>query len=229
MLEVALGYLIALFLPGYCLTKILFPRGCSIDRLELTLLSITLSMGTLSLCMTTLAFLRQLYFINILSMILLFCILCSLIWFRKQVNIPKTLTLEETRDPAPVERPFKWVLLLLMLAIYSMCFYHAVFFPVTSWDALIYHLPVARGLYQEHSIPDIGILSGYPMLVPMIYSWFFFVTSSTNDLYIRTLPPILGMVSLLEVTIISRSFFNRRSAFYSCFILAAMPIHMTVS
>ena len=82
LFEIILAYSIAFFIPGFCLVKALFPETVHVDRLESILLSATLSMGILSLCITALAFLGELHFLNILVLILLFCILCSLVWFR---------------------------------------------------------------------------------------------------------------------------------------------------
>lgn len=100
-------------------------------------------------------------------------------------------------DMGPIEKIFYYIMLTIIVIISILTFYHAVFFPITYWDALILYGGYARMIFYQHAFPfkataqvGIGLGANYPHLYPILSATIATVVNRWNDLYVQITPPI---------------------------------------
>jgi Dolichyl-phosphate-mannose-protein mannosyltransferase len=125
------------------------------------------------------------------------------------------LSLALVRIVAPAHPPQlpKWQmlfnagLLVPVTLIMLLAGFHSLAFPVTEWDALIYHVGIAKLWFMHRPAPPIiagpsvGIEMSYnfPSLFPAVGTFYYLLTGGVHDVYLRLLPPVLGLATLVLV------------------------------
>ena len=124
------------------------------------------------------------------------------------------------------------LLLTPILIIVALTFFHALAFPVTEVDALIYHAEVARFWYLHAPSPPLvfgpslgaEISFNYPPIFPSIGAFYYVVLGQFNDLFLRLVPPVL-MCCLLTLTFAYvRRAWGDRAAVFSLYLSAGTPV-----
>lgn len=117
-----------------------------------------------------------------------------------------------------------------LVATFSLSFFYAAALPVTDFDALIYHAEVAKIIYEQHYFPlfqgpSIGIeISGnYPPLFSGIAAGLYTLFGRFDDVMLRVLPPVFGLVMALGAYRIGE-IVSKGSGKYVLLVLLATPL-----
>ena len=102
----------------------------------------------------------------------------------------------------------------IIIVIYAMIFFQATSFPITEWDAIVYHANVAKIWYENApnykviAGPSVGIQMSYqyPPLFPAIGAAHYIIAGEFNDLYLRIEAPFLSLLTALMIYWIARKY-----------------------
>jgi hypothetical protein len=118
------------------------------------------------------------------------------------------------------------------LLVVLLDFMHAMFDPITEWDAVVYHAASAKLWFLEAPAPGViwgpspgsQISSNYPPLFPAAGVSMYTAVGSFDDLYLRLLSPILFLALLMMVYAYARCRFGAASARWALLLFAACPL-----
>lgn len=115
--------------------------------------------------------------------------------------------------------------------IIALSFYHALFFPVNYWDALILYIHYGKITYQQGGFPilaclqvGLGLGANYPHLYPLHQAATAMLAGHWSDIYGQLLPPLAGLGSVLVIFHLGmRLFKNRLAAVFSALVFRSIP------
>ncbi|MDI6784075.1 MAG: hypothetical protein QME64_08290 [bacterium] len=104
--------------------------------------------------------------------------------------------------------------LTLIILITFLTFYHALFYPETYWDSLIYYLHYGKMIYQQQGFPTLvcaqvglGLGANYPHLYPLIGGTLSLLFGGYSDLFGQFFAPFAGLLATLLVYYLTKSFY----------------------
>jgi len=187
---------------------------------------------------------RILYIITLNIMLLLLIVILTLgLFFDKRTKLEWRQVLGMLKGLFSlwkVERPKhfrRWLLLLLpVIFIFAFIFYHSLFIPVVHWDATVYHVPVADIMFRHHGIPLIAgpavglpMSANYPPFFSSIGAYYFVQIGAVDDIYLRAIPPLMGLLTLTVVYKIGKTLYNETFGKISAFLLLVSPLFISKS
>jgi hypothetical protein len=138
------------------------------------------------------------------------------------------------RKPADLE--LRLIVCLAIFVIFFFCFYHAIFTVILHWDAIVYHAVMSIFMYDYHAIPliagpSIGIemSANYPPLFPALGAYYYIQINAVEDFYLKTIPPIMGVLAVLTVYKIGDILAGKRHGLISALLLAMTPLFFRYS
>ena len=139
--------------------------------------------------------------IIIFILVLVPCILYA--WKRKGGKEEETETEETIEDKRGV---VFWTGTGLVTLITLLSFYHALFYPETYWDSLIYYLHYGKMTYREHGFPilycaqvGLGLGANYPHVYHLICATLAILFGQYTDFYGQFLSPFMGLIATILV------------------------------
>jgi len=122
-------------------------------------------------------------------------------------------------------------------AIFFLIFYHAILSPIDHFDALIYHVGMAKVMFKYHGIPllagpspGIQLSGNYPPLYPALGAFFFVHMNTTIvDLPLRAISPFMGLLTLFATYGLGRILFGHKNALLATLIIVATPFFILYS
>jgi hypothetical protein len=143
-------------------------------------------------------------------------------------------SLGKFRKPADFELWF--AVCLAVCIIFFFCFYHAIFTAIIHWDAIVYHAVMPVFMYNYHSIPllagpSIGIemSANFPPLFSAIGAYYYIQIGKVEEFYLKIIPPIMGLLTVLTVYKIGDIIVGRRYGLISALFLAMTPLFFRYS
>ncbi|UCH38018.1 MAG: glycosyltransferase family 39 protein [Candidatus Bathyarchaeota archaeon] len=225
----------AYFLPGFLISKIIFPRK-TITISERILLSFGLSPGVVTVLVVILSMLGvqmtpQIFFLLISSLSLVFYVIS------KKRHIRPTENIAHTRDTSILPKPLLLALISAFFILLFFIFYHSLLFPIVNWDSLTEFAYLGTLFFEEGTIPlitggTLGIHSSanYPPLVPTLYTWFYLFSGGIHEGLAKAVSPIFCSITALTTFLFVRRMYNSNEiAWSSVFFLVSTPIVMFVS
>lgn len=125
-----------------------------------------------------------------------------------------------------------WWILAATVTISLLAVFHASAFPVTEWDALVYHAGAAKIWFASRPAPpviagpSVGIemSANYPSLFPAMAVFYYFVTGGPHDIYLRLLAPIFGAICLTLVFHVAKRLHGVGAGHFAMFLLSVTPL-----
>ena len=144
------------------------------------------------------------FFNSLLIATFLLALSCILIWVRKGRFIDDLVMHKHRLSKVKKLKPthLEIFLLLLILCLFSIIFYKAVFFPIYYCDAVGAHANIPKQIFLSKTLPtQIGSFSdnfnASPNLLYTQAAWFYFLNGGINDVLLRILIPIYSVLVLL--------------------------------
>jgi 4-amino-4-deoxy-L-arabinose transferase-like glycosyltransferase len=130
-----------------------------------------------------------------------------------------------------------WLLALLSIGTtFFFIFYFALSTVVTHWDATVYHAVVSVIMYNNHGIPviagpSIGIemSANFPPLFSALGAYYYIQVGSIQDVYLRIIPPLMGLLTVLATYKIGEVLYGKRFGLISAVFLAITPLFFRYS
>lgn len=165
--------------------------------------SIFLGIGLTTFPLVILAIFFWLHPITILAT---FLVMGILLWWAKLIF--GWSEINYFNDIEPLQNDIQKVLYacawVLLLALTGISFYHALFFPVTYWDSLIYYVHYGQLTYQQGGFPimhclqvGLGLGANYPHLFPLHQAVTATLFSHWSDFYAQFMAPFAGLGSVV--------------------------------
>ena len=140
------------------------------------------------------------------AVLLMQCIALLLIWKARSSSIVGRVSAVEPWLRTP-QSPYTIALLALAGVIVGLAGFHALGFPVTEWDATIYHAETARLWFLYAPSPPVAagpavgneISFNYPPLFPAIGAFYYVVLGQFSDFFLRLVSPVLFVALLLLI------------------------------
>lgn len=181
-----------------------------------------------------LMFLAILNLLNVPAIILVFTLMIGGIsHLLHRVTGPSRLEISLEAAPLATAGQRIWFGLgALMLGLLTLLsFYHALFYPVDYWDALILYVHYGKLTYEQGGFPvlvclqvGLGLGANYPHLYPLHQAVTAMLFGQWNDLYAQILPPLAGLISILVTYALSVFLFRSRLiAVYAALSFRAIP------
>lgn len=119
----------------------------------------------------------------------------------------------------------------LLTLITGLSFYHALLYPETYWDSLIYYLHYGKMTYQQHGFPvlycaqvGLGLGANYPHLYHLLCATFAILFGHYTDMYGQFLSPFAGLLATVLIYEIGKIAFGSRIAgIFSALIFRSIP------
>ncbi len=99
-----------------------------------------------------------------------------------------------------------YLIIFLVIFNIALTFYHALFYPETYWDSLIYYMGYGRMTFLEHGFPvkvtaqvGLGLGANYPHLFPLLGATLATVAGYWADIFPQLIAPLAGIVSTILV------------------------------
>ncbi len=148
--------------------------------------------------------------------------------------VKSNFSLGKFRKPANFELWF--TVCLAVCVIFFFCFYHAIFTVITHWDAIVYHAVMPVFMYKYRSIPllagpSIGIemSANFPPLFSAIGAYYYVQIGKVEDFYLKIIPPIMGILTVLTVYKIGDILAGKRYGLISALFLTMTPLFFRYS
>jgi 4-amino-4-deoxy-L-arabinose transferase-like glycosyltransferase len=130
-----------------------------------------------------------------------------------------------------------WSLAYLAIGIiFFFCFYHALLTIIVHWDATVYHAVMAAIMYDNNGIPliagpSIGIQmsANFPPLFSAIGSYYYIQIGAVEDLFLRIIPPIMGVLTVMATFKIGENLAGKKYGLISALVLAMTPLFFRYS
>ena len=124
-----------------------------------------------------------------------------------------------------------WCASFLLAVIIFLSFYHALLYPESYWDSLIYYLHYGKMTYQQHGFPilytaQVGLALGanYPHIYHLLCAVPAVLFGHYTDLYGQLLSPVAGLfATILIYQTILILFKNRLTAILSALVFRSIP------
>ncbi len=135
------------------------------------------------------------------------------------------------QDESLTSRVLYWGAFVCLTVITVLSFYHAVFFPVDYWDALIYYVEYAERTYKNGGFPilvclqvGLGLGANYPHLYPLHQAVTATLFGSWSDLYGQFICPFAALGAVIVVYYLVLAMWkNRLIAMLSALSFRTLP------
>lgn len=128
------------------------------------------------------------------------------------------------------------LLKIAMIIIVLLMFYKALFFPIVNGDAIGFQANQIKEIYQANTLPtDVGpntmeFTRAYPPLLPVLGAWLVMLGDSFNDIPLRALPPLFGLLMLIAVYALGLEVLkDRKKALLASFLMLTLPMFVNSS
>lgn len=232
-LSIGLTVTILSFMVGRLIVLTILPALSSLRRITLSLFFGLCASGVITLY---LAYINALYTTNIL--ILQFVIII-LLYLRLYLNIKLSirsfindiiLDVKFSLNSIKTMSYFDKTLTAIIIIIWFVTYYWAIAYPTLETDALIYHFPLAKIMYEHNGLPlikgggvGIGLSGTYPMLFSAMGSYYYILLDNVVDAYLRMISVTMGLISVIITYYIGKEIFNSKVGLFSAFIFSMVP------
>jgi hypothetical protein len=115
--------------------------------------------------------------------------------------------------------------------ITGLSFYHALLYPETYWDSLIYYLHYGKMTWQQHGFPvlycaqvGLGLGANYPHLYHLLCALFATLFGHYTDMYGQFLSPFAGLLATVLIYQTGKIIFeDRTTAILSTLLFRVIP------
>ncbi|MFH0869437.1 MAG: phospholipid carrier-dependent glycosyltransferase [archaeon] len=128
------------------------------------------------------------------------------------------------------------LLKITMVIIVLLMFYKALFFPIVNGDAIGFQANQIKEIYQANTLPtDVGpntmeFTRAYPPLLPITGAWLVMLGDGFNDVPLRLLPPLFGLLMLIATYALGLEVLNdKRKALLASFLMLILPMFVNSS
>jgi len=129
------------------------------------------------------------------------------------------------------------VLKIILAIMIILILYKSLFFPIVNGDAIGFQAPLVKDIYNEQGLPlDVGpntveSTRAYPLFFHLIAAWLINLNQGFNDIFIRMLPPLFSLLSLLVTYLLAKKFVfqKARPALLSAFLVMSLPMFVNFS
>jgi len=131
---------------------------------------------------------------------------------------------------------YKWpdpgvmIVVVMVLLISPIIFFHALAYPVLNWDSLFYNAPIANHLYLHGVFPTtsgvsigFGTTTGWPPLHFATGAFFYTLLDFNNDVFLRLLSPVSWLLLLWAGFELGREVGGSRLGVLSALVLLLTP------
>ena len=95
--------------------------------------------------------------------------------------------------PAAGWDPFSVALAVAIVLISAGIVFNAVYWPFVDSDALAIYAPLAKRTFESGALPVGNLYEGYPMLVPLAYAYTHWAAGSVNEYAARLVPAVMAV------------------------------------
>lgn len=123
---------------------------------------------------------------------------------------------------------------LLIIPLIILVFYKTSL-ALGGFDELVYHAYIPKLIYENGTIPTevnsvwSNIYNSHPNLFVLQQSWVYFITDSSNDIYIRLLPWKYSVLTLGLVYAAASRMFSERAGNYAVIMFISSPLFVYLS
>jgi len=234
------GTILIMFLGGMFINTFLGRLNRDIETIALSLAA---GYGLIGCFTLILSYLRLLYLYHLLTALAVVSIILLFVNFRERRirNLNECLVLLKnfasafyiTRTKMSKE---EWLLIFTITLLWIGAFYHAIAFPPLEFDSVIYHAPMAKIMYDNYGLPlivgggvGIGSSANYPLLFSAIGTYYYLIAGSANDLFLRIVTPLMGLLSVIATYLIAKMIGGRRLGLLATFVFTVVPAYLSYS
>ncbi len=125
---------------------------------------------------------------------------------------------------APWRRLLDGVLVCLVSITCAAILFNSAYWPFSEEDALAVYAPLAKRIYGTGALPVGGRLyEGYPMLLPLAYSYTHWACGSVNEYLARLIPGLLAAGVLGATAVLGREMLSARTGWLAAALLGLTP------
>jgi 4-amino-4-deoxy-L-arabinose transferase-like glycosyltransferase len=136
-------------------------------------------------------------------------------------------------DDSSLPKAFIGVFVGIAFLVLFFNFYQALIFPIVSWDSLTTFAYLGRLFFQASGIPTVTgacLSANFPPLVPLLYSWFYMIYGSVEELFSKAVSPLYAAITALVTYAFSKLVYGSKTkAWGAVFFLVTIPIFMYTS
>lgn len=232
-LVVGLLATILIFIVGRLIVLTILPSLNSSRRITLSLFFGLCSSGVITLY---LAYINALYTTNLLILHFVIIILLYLkLYLNTKLSIYSfinniLLDIKSLLTSIKIMSYLDKTLTAIIAIIWFVAYYWAIAYPTLETDAIIYHFPLAKIMYEHNGLPlikgggvGIGLSGTYPMLFSAMGSYYYILLNNIVDAYLRVISITMGLISVIITYYIGKEIFNSKVGLFSAFILSMVP------
>lgn len=203
---------------SYGLGRLVTWRLAYRSRFEQISYSITLGLGILAYVVLLFGLLGLLYKWVLLTAFICIFVACYRVWWTWIHNISRTLTEVRWRSAKP------WIVLaaLIVGGAIALPVLAGPLYPPNSWDAVSYHLVVAKTYVQEHTIRFLPyvVFPVFPQTNQMLFS---LALALYDDIFAQLIQLLILITLGICVTAFARQAFSARAGWFAAALLIASP------
>jgi len=201
---------------GYFLGKIIVRNKSSLSTAEICSLTIASGWAILAILIMLMGFLGILRSFLLTSVILII-IFCSLI-FKNSIGTFRFTNQGETRNFTQLQFAF----LVLILTYFFLLFYLALY-PVTAWDALSYHLPVAGEFISQQRIAFLPFIR-FPVHPQMMETFFVFALMLGDTVCVALTQYSMAVILCILIYSFVKKYISQDIGLLSAVIFISSPL-----
>ncbi|MCX7918770.1 MAG: glycosyltransferase family 39 protein [bacterium] len=176
-------------------------------------ISFIIGLGTISVILELLGIFHFLHR-KIIILVYLVLILLFLLTAKKRKT---TIYFSQLTEQLVTHKIFYSCCLILIILITSFTFYHALFYPETYWDSLIYYLHYGKMIFEQNGFPTrvcaqvgLGLGANYPHLFPLIGGTLSILFGGYSDIFGQFIAPFAGLLATILLYFIARELFQSK-------------------
>ena len=116
-----------------------------------------------------------------------------------------------------------WIMLAGLIAL-AVVLGQATYYPFTGDDEISRYAYYARLIFTQGRVT--AEVRGYPMFLPLAYSYVFFVTGQLAEQLARLIPVLLSASTVIATAALGRRWFGARGGWAAAFMLIATPLYL---
>lgn len=210
-----LFFLSSFILFGYFVGRIIL-RNFSFSNLEeACIFSITIGWGFLAFLIMFLGFSGLFQPVKLFSVAIIVFIFCFYVTIRNRPFDFKH-TIQSFKNY--LFSPFT----LLVLSLFALLFYLSLY-PITEWDAVSYHLPVAKEFISQGKIVVIPFIR-FPVNPQLMDLFFALALILSNPLFANLISYAMAIVLFLLINSFGKRFFNKEIGLFSALLFLSSPV-----
>jgi 4-amino-4-deoxy-L-arabinose transferase-like glycosyltransferase len=156
--------------------------------------------------------------------------LTTLVWWRVRGRSPCEMV--PLTHESPRAHGAEIAVWSVAVAVVAFTFVHVAMSPVIEWDAIVYHASVAKMWFlgRPHPAlmygPSVGIeiSDNYPPLFPATGAFFYVALNRFDDFYLRIIPPIVLLGTLLLTYAYAAVRYSRSIARWAVVLMLGCPL-----